>query len=129
MSGNRPKSAVQERILLIAQGFRFHEAEERALRLGLEEVLLYVGAPRQGPAGEEDNGEYGKEPRGCVWVGQVSRHPQPYKVEIRVEGEAAPAELEPDAFREDVVRIEVHGLEHEIVQYEPEEEDAVQQYP
>ena len=60
-------------------------------RPGLEVVLLHVGAPRDRPAGEEDEGVDDEQPPGRARIGPVSGRPQPHRVEIRVEGEAAPS--------------------------------------
>jgi hypothetical protein len=54
--------------------------------------------------------------------------PQSDQIEVGIEGETTPSKLEPYSFREDVVRVKVHPLEHEILHDEPQEEDAIEQH-
>ncbi len=92
----------------------------------LEEELLQVRAARETPSPRRRRARSAPRSSGGVSrVGLRRRRPEAHAVEVRIEGEAAPAELEADVLGEEVVRVEVHLLEEEVLGHEEGEERGV----
>ena len=62
-------------------------------------------------------------------MGWEGPRPESHRVEVRVPGQATPDELEPQAFRDEIVGVEVDPFEHEVVAYEPGEKRDVEDDP
>ena len=60
-------------------------------------------------------------------IREVGNRPKPHRVEIGIPGQAPPDELEADAFRDQVVGVEVDPLEDQVVADEPGEHRDVEQ--
>ena len=59
-------------------------------------------------------------------IGQVRDRPKADAIEIGIEEKASPAELEPHALGEEVVGVEMHALEEEILDQKKREERDIE---
>ncbi len=127
MAREPPEAAAQELLAVGGDGHGRDQAEQAPPGRGLEQELLQVGAARQDPAGEEEDQRQRQQRPRRVRVGPFDDRPQADAVEERIEDEAAPAELEADALGEEVVGVEVHLFEDEVLGDEEGEEHGVEQ--
>src|ERR1019366_4538945 len=123
-----PEAAHEELLVAVGDDDRSHPAEELRARISLERELLHVRAARERPAHTECR-RRARERRGrAVWIREIRDRPEADGIEIWIEDEAAPAELEADAFGEEVIRVEVNPLEEEVLTQEKAEQRHVERH-
>ncbi len=106
------------------------EPRNFALGTRLEEELLEIRSARQRPAARRRPARRrSAAPPGRAGSGARGLDHRPIAVEVRIERDAAPAELEADALGEEVVGVEVDLLEEEVLDDEEREQHRVEDHP
>src|SRR5262249_12210206 len=123
-----PESADQHALVAAQKRALRQRTERGSLWLGLEVELLQVRSPRQSPAREEQRRAREQQDRRRMRIREVGGVPEADAVEERIEHETAPAELQAHAFGDEVIGVEVHALEEQILDEEEAEERGVQHH-
>ena len=114
MPAQSPKTVHQQGPLAIGHHFGC-DAQKGLAGVGLEEELLHVRAPGQTPPGQENQHTDIGPPGRLLGIGECRRGPQANGVEVGVEGQAAPTQLEAHALGKNVVGVEVNLLKGQVI--------------